>query len=89
MQESLLDARLRQHVIEELAEDPQLDTANIRVQAVSGAIVLSGSVTSESQRQAAERDTWWVDTVRAVDNQLVVVFAHDEAHASQARVDPR
>jgi osmotically-inducible protein OsmY len=89
MEESLLDARLRQHVMEELAEDPQLDTANIRVQAVSGAIVLSGSVTSESQRQAAERDTWWVDTVRAVDNQLVLVFAHDEAHASQARGDSR
>ncbi len=67
-----MDVRLVQHVLEELAEDPQLDSSNIRVQASSGNIILTGSVSSKSQRLTAERDAWWVDTVRAVDNRLVV-----------------
>ena len=58
--------------MEELAEDPILDSANIRVEASSGRIVLTGSVTSASQWRAAERDTWWVDMVQAVENRLVV-----------------
>jgi osmotically-inducible protein OsmY len=67
-----VDLRLVQHVLEELADDPLLDTSNIRVNASSGRIILTGSVPSESQRLIAERDAWWVDTVRAVDNRLVL-----------------
>jgi len=72
MEQSVIDVRLRQHVMEELAEDPQLASADIRVEAASGRVVLTGSVTSDSQRRAAERDAWWVDMVQAVDNRLVV-----------------
>ena len=72
MEQSVIDVRLRQHVMEELAEDPQLASANIRVEASSGRIVLTGSVTSASQWWAAERDAWWVDMVQAVENRLVV-----------------
>jgi len=72
MEQSVIDVRLRQHVMEELAEDPQLASANIRVEASSGRVVLTGSVTSDSQRRVAERDAWWVDMVQAVENRLVV-----------------
>jgi Family of unknown function (DUF5996)/BON domain len=70
--QSPTDERLVQHVVEELADDPHLDTSNVRVHAENGTIILAGSVPSESQRLAAERYAWWVDTVRAVENQLVV-----------------
>ena len=62
--------------MEELAEDPKLDSNNIRVEASSGRVVLTGSVTSDSQWRAAERDAWWVDMVQAVDNRLVVDLGH-------------
>ena len=72
MEQSMIDMRLRQHVMEELAEHPHLASANIRVEASSGRVVLTGSVTSDRQWRAAERDAWWVDMVQAVDNRLVV-----------------
>ena len=86
MEQSLSDVRLVQHVLEELVDDPQLDTFNIRVQASSGRIVLTGSVPSESQRLAAERDAWWVDRVCAVDNRLVVDLKRSDTRLS---VPPR
>jgi osmotically-inducible protein OsmY len=89
MEQSMMDVRLRQHVLEELAEDPHVDAADIRVEASSGRIVLTGSVTSESQKQAAGRDTWWVDTVRAVENRLIVDLRHDEVHDDAARASTR
>ena len=72
LDESPTDVRLRQHVLEELADDPQLDPSAIRVEASAGRIILTGSVSAEPQRQAAERAAWLVDTVRNVDNRLVV-----------------
>jgi osmotically-inducible protein OsmY len=82
MNQMPIDTRLVQHVLEELADDPQVDLTNIRVQASSGTIILTGSVPSESQRLTVERDAWWVDTVRAVDNQLVV-----DRHATHAQIE--
>jgi len=37
LEQSIMDMRLRRHVIEELADDPQLANANIRVKASSSA----------------------------------------------------
>jgi osmotically-inducible protein OsmY len=60
------DSRLRQHVLEELADDPHLDASTVEVFADSARITLTGTVQTRAQRRAAERAAWMVDMVRDV-----------------------
>ncbi|WP_139826295.1 BON domain-containing protein [Derxia lacustris] len=55
-----------------LETDPQLSADGIAVGARSGAVMLTGQVSSPSDIERAERDAWSLDGVREVVNRLVL-----------------
>lgn len=63
-----------------LEMDRQLNTANIRVGARSGVVILEGAVRNQAERVAAARDTWYVSGVEDVINRLVI----DRGHGASA-----
>lgn len=55
-----------------LEKDPLIDTTQIGVHTQNRVVTLSGSVPTQSERELAERDTWYVFGVDRVENQLSV-----------------
>jgi hypothetical protein len=75
---------LESDVREELAWDPRFDSREIFVIADHGRITLTGSVSSESARTAAEVAAGRVLGVRSIDNQLAVFDTFDQQeHGAQ------
>lgn len=66
------DSRIRQDVIDELEWDPSVDSREIGVAVKDGAVTLTGTVDSFSEKLQAERDAERVHGVRAVANELEV-----------------
>lgn len=67
------NGELEHDVREELAWDPRFDAREIFVAADHGRITLSGSVSSEAARVAAEAATARVLGVRSIENRLLVL----------------
>ena len=78
---TILDQRLRDSVMHQLAADPQVDASLVGVSAQEGVVTLSGYVDSYVEKLAAERSCRRVYGVRAVANELEVRLASE-------RIDP-
>ena len=75
-----LDIVLRDAVVHQLDWDPRIDATAIGVSAHNGVVTLTGHVTSEAGKEAAEDVALHVRGVRAVANDLIV-------HVRLARTD--
>ena len=78
---TILDQRLRDSVMHQLASDPQVDASLVGVSAQEGVVTLSGYVDTYAEKLAAERSCRRVYGVRAVANELEVRLASE-------RIDP-
>ena len=74
-----LDTELQADVMQELAWEPKVDSANIGVAVDEGAVTLTGHVRTYSELIAAERATERLYGVRVVANKLVVKLPGDRA----------
>jgi BON domain len=68
------DGELNDAVRTALEAEPLLDADQLVVRTTEGRVTLSGTLRSEEQRRIAERDAWYVLGVRAVVNQIDVVY---------------
>ena len=71
------DSELQQNVIDELAWEPSVDAAKIRVSVDSGIVMLSGTVRSYPEKWAAERAAERVKRVKAVADEIEVRLPGD------------
>ena len=55
-----------------LEKDPYVDASRIRVTTRDFVVTLEGLVPSESERDMAEQDVWWVFGVDGVENRIEV-----------------
>lgn len=55
-----------------LRRDPRVDDRSVVVNVAEGLVRLSGTVSSEAERRAAEEDAWQVDGVVDISNELTV-----------------
>lgn len=78
---TVLDQRLRDSVMHQLAADPQVNASLIGVSSQEGIVTLSGYVDSYVEKLAAERSCRRVYGVRALANELEVRLAAE-------RIDP-
>jgi hyperosmotically inducible protein len=53
-------------------DSKQVDASSISVETLNGTVMLSGFAKSSTEKTAAEEQTWKVDGVKAVKNQIVV-----------------
>jgi osmotically-inducible protein OsmY len=72
------DKILRQHVMEELEFEPEVDAAHIGIAVENGVVSLSGHVGSYAQKLAAEKAVKRVGGVRALAEGLKVRFPSDK-----------
>ncbi|MGF6316945.1 osmotically-inducible protein OsmY [Pseudomonas frederiksbergensis] len=66
------DLSLRQHILEELEFQPDIDAANIGVTVDNGVVTLSGHVKSYMQKINAERAVKSIKGVRALAEEIQV-----------------
>ena len=78
------DLRVRDAVMQQLAWDPAVDASGIGVTARTGAVTLTGSITTYAGKLAAERAAKRVYGVRAVANDLDVTLATGRTDADIA-----
>jgi osmotically-inducible protein OsmY len=78
---TVLDQRLRDSVMHQLASDPQVDASLVGVSAQEGVVTLSGYVDTYAEKLAAERSCRRVYGVKALANELEVRLAAE-------RIDP-
>ena len=78
---TILDQRLRDSVLHQLASDPQVDASLVGISAQEGVVTLSGYVDSYAEKLAAERSCRRVYGVKALANELEVRLAAE-------RIDP-
>jgi osmotically-inducible protein OsmY len=69
------DAQLQKDVIDELRWDPSIKEKEIGVAAKNGVVTLTGAVPSYGDKYAAERAVERISGVRAVADELVVVYS--------------
>lgn len=65
---------IRRDVRSQLLSDNRLNKADIRVDVSDGTVILSGTVSTYSDRQEAEEDAYAISGVTSVDNRLKVSF---------------
>ncbi len=75
------DKQLQIKVLDALAFEPSIDSANIGVAVNHGVATLSGHVRSYSQKLAAERAVWRVKGIKAIAQEINVRFANDKKFA--------
>lgn len=63
---------IKKDVVDHLYWDGRVDAANVQVEVVDDRVTLSGTVPTLGARHAADEDTWVIEGVKAVDNQLDV-----------------
>jgi osmotically-inducible protein OsmY len=68
---SIADAELNEEIVDELRWSPRVDAARVYVHVRDGVAILTGTVTSEGEREAAERAAWQ-GGARQVVNELTV-----------------
>lgn len=78
------DSALQRQVLDELRWDPRVDEAEVGVEVHQGVVVLSGTVTSYSQRAAAEAAAHRVRGVLDVVNELQVVLPGQYVRTDEA-----
>jgi osmotically-inducible protein OsmY len=63
---------LKQEIAETLYWDSRIDHANVKVDVVEDRVLISGTVASNSERDAVITDVWNASGVRMIDNQIRV-----------------
>lgn len=76
---------LHEHVMNELAWDPQVTSGDIGVTSHDGVVTLTGFVPTYAEKVAAERATLRIQGTRAVANDLVVRLANERTDPDLAR----
>lgn len=64
--------QIKKSVVEQLVWDSRVDASNISVEVSDGRVTLTGTVPSFMARQSAANDSWIIQGVNFVDNQLQV-----------------
>jgi hypothetical protein len=82
------DAQISSQIQSKFSQDSGLATKQLRVQASSGVVTLSGFVDDEAQRQAASRQAASVDGVKEVINNLEVGSASNASANSSISPSP-
>jgi osmotically-inducible protein OsmY len=77
LKNTLDDGELRERVREELELEARIDPSQLHVHAEDGAVTLSGTVTTHSQRRAGVRAAQRVQGVRAVADDIEVVLSRE------------
>jgi osmotically-inducible protein OsmY len=76
---------LREAVVAEIDDDPNLDAWAIGVAAEEGVVTLTGTVDTLAKKEAAARAAKRVDGVRSIANDLHVRAAHERTDTDIAR----
>jgi hyperosmotically inducible protein len=66
------DATITTQIKSRFVEDKAVAASSISVETLNGTVMLSGFAKSSTEKTAAEEQTWKVDGVKAVKNQIVV-----------------
>jgi len=77
---------IKKDVADQLYWDSRVHAGAVKVEADDGKVKLTGTVPTYSARRAAQEDAWLVPGVRAVDNQLSVVYESDTQVPADAQV---
>ncbi|MDI7276776.1 MAG: BON domain-containing protein, partial [Anaerolineae bacterium] len=77
------DARLTAEVLAALRRNTFLEPLAMQVVADNGVVTLTGSVDSELNRQAAEREVRLIEGVREVRNMLTVMGARSSSRSDE------
>jgi osmotically-inducible protein OsmY len=78
---------LRQHVLDELDWEPQIDSAHIGAAVKDGIVTLSGHVPTYAQKRAAERAVLRVDGVKGIANEIAVQLPTRHAYTDAELAD--
>ena len=87
------NAQVTRDVLDELLWDDTLDASKITVAADDGRVVLGGTVNYYHERISAEEDTWRINGVRDVVNEISIdaatrkVLDDDLAQSAKAALD--
>jgi len=84
----MLDARLLQNVVDELAYEPELDASGIRVDVRDGIATLSGTVATCRERKLAEDAIARLRGIRGIRQQIVVDLP-EAGRVSDERLEKR
>jgi osmotically-inducible protein OsmY len=77
-EKSLSDRQLQLNVLDALAFEPSIDSANVGVAINHAVATLTGHVSSYTQKLAAERAVWRVKGIKAIAQEIEVRFANDK-----------
>jgi hyperosmotically inducible protein len=69
------DEQIKKTVIDQLYWDARVDVSEVKVEVSDGNVIVTGTVPSYGARQAAETDTFIIEGVLSVKNDLQVKFA--------------
>jgi osmotically-inducible protein OsmY len=69
-----IDEKIKKDVTDQLYWDHRVDAADVQIEVDDGVVTLMGSVPSFTAKDAAYDDTWYVDGVRLVVNDLDVEY---------------
>lgn len=70
----IIDEKIKKNVTDQLYWDHRVDAADVQIDVEDGVVTLTGSVPSFTAKDAAYDDTWFVDGVRLVINDLDVEY---------------
>mgnify|MGYP001044552079 CR=1 FL=1 len=69
-----IDEKIKKDVTDQLYWDHRVDAADVQIEVDDGVVTLTGNVPSFTAKDAAYDDTWFVDGVRLVVNDLDVEY---------------
>lgn len=81
-----LDEGINRDVVNQLNWDSRVDASKVTVEVTGGSVQLKGMVPSQAACQAAEEDTWVVEGVSNVENQLMVAPSPVPVRASDEHI---
>lgn len=73
-----IDEKIKKEVTDQLYWDHRVDAADVQIEVDDGVVTLTGNVPSFTAKDAAYDDTWFVDGVRLVINDLDVEYLTEE-----------
>lgn len=68
------DETIKTNVVNQMRWDNRIDASNVQVSVDQGQVTLSGTVPTYTARQAAADDTWLVNGVKSITNNLTIKY---------------
>jgi osmotically-inducible protein OsmY len=69
-----LDENIKRDIVDQLYWDSRVNAADIKVTVLDGVVTLSGFVNTSNARYSAASDTWMIEGVTDVNNDLRVIY---------------